>query len=45
MLGKMRFSERLFYNSSLEELVPEDHILRLSDSLISLELSLTKITS
>jgi transposase len=37
MQGKKRFGQKLFYNLSLEELVPEDHVLRRFDSLISLD--------
>jgi len=37
MQGKKRFSPKLFYNLSLEDLVPEDHIVRRFDSLISMD--------
>jgi len=37
MQRKKRFTAKLFYNLSLDELVPEDHILRRFDSVISLD--------
>jgi transposase len=37
MQGKKRFKTKLFYSLSLEEMVPEDHLLRRFDSLLSLD--------
>jgi len=37
MQGQKRFSPKLFYNVNLEDLVPQDHILRRFESLLSLE--------
>jgi hypothetical protein len=37
MQGQKRFSPKLFYNVSLDNLVPADHILRRFESLLSLE--------
>lgn len=37
MQGQKRFSPKLFYNVNLEDLVPQDHILRRFESLLSLD--------
>jgi transposase len=37
MQGQKRFSPKLFYDISLEGLVPEDHVVRRFDSLLSLD--------
>ena len=37
MQGQKRFSPKLFYSLSLEQLVPEDHVLRRFETLIALD--------
>jgi len=37
MQGQKRFSPKLFYNVNLEDLVPQDHILRRFELLLSLD--------
>jgi transposase len=37
MQGQKRFSPKLFYSLSLEQLAPEDHLLRRFEALIALD--------